>query len=63
MKNQCLRGKINEQLWIQYRNYRNSLSKLLQKPMKDYYTEKLNEAYKNTKKVWQIIKKLSDRKK
>lgn len=56
MKKQCLRDKNNEQLWNQYKDYRNSLTKLLQKSRKDYYTRKLNEANKNTKKVWQIIK-------
>lgn len=56
MKKQWLRDKNNEQLWNQYKDYRNFLTKLLQKSKKDYYTKKLNEANKNTKKVWQIIK-------
>jgi len=55
MKKQCIKNKDDEGLVGRYKNYRNTLNKLIQITKNEYYQNKINEAGKDTRKVWEIL--------
>lgn len=57
LKKRLLRNQENIQLQIEYKTYRNYLTKLIAKTKQDYYKKQINNANNNSKKIWQIIRK------
>ena len=51
----------NETAQTTYRTYRNNLTKILRKAKEIYYQTKCTEFKKNTKKLWQMINRISNK--
>ena len=51
----------NETAQTTYRTYRNNLTKILRKAKETYYQTKCTEFKKNTKKLWQMINRISNK--
>lgn len=59
LKKRLIKNHSHE-LSAQYKNYRNTLNKLLKQTKNDYYRNQLKDAQKNYKKVWRIINEASN---
>jgi len=62
MKKQLLKHP-SDQLLSEYRNYRNTLTKLVSKQKYNYYSNKIDNACQDIKKVWNTIKEFIGREK
>lgn len=60
LKKIYLRDKDNIDLKNNYKRYRNTLNTLLTKTKHDFYSNKVKEADKNIKKIWEIVKELEN---
>ena len=49
----------DEQLWKEYRELRNDITKKIKSDKKKYYTDQLKECGKNPQKVWKFINKVT----
>ena len=55
----CIRSSMNALLYTKYKEYCNLLVKIKHTARKDYYATKCFEFKRNTKKLWQLINKIS----
>jgi len=60
LKKQILKHKDDEALQERFKTYRNTLNTLIRSTKEDYYKSKLNEVGNNSRKIWQIMKEITD---
>jgi len=62
LKKRYMRNKDDEGLERRYKNYRNTLTNLIKSTKHDYYKNKIDEAGKDTRKIWEVINEVTDSK-